>query len=481
MLRSRSIPARPVASIAVVTVSLAVAACTGGGESASGADAARHGEAHAVELVPVPTVPADRRDVNEPVATAVAEPEHTSSKQTSSKRTSSKQAPSDGFAARGAIAVIGEHGHLGSLTDSSVDDVWPKWRARPSLDGTTAVMTLQEPIATTVHPAVTAVSWVSLPDGVETDELLLEGVAVGLDAVSADGDLAAFTNFAEPVRPGEIAGAKVSTTLLVVDRDGIRYETRLDGNFVVEAFGRQVGRDGLPDQLFLLEHVPADAPRFYRVRVLDPATGEVSLPLNIRDKSQQVDERMSGLSRSQVVADEHGLLFTLYRGTIDGTPDGEPYAFVHTLDLANGVWCLFLDPELELDTQPGSIAVGGDRLYVAGANGKVGAIDIPSISDIAEPPEMDWVVRAGPAGDEPPTLLADADGVWVGLHDGERRLVRLDAEGFAERPLRVPGASPTALAYDPAGAVVAAGDGWSTVGPPGLPDWFGAPTAVYPG
>lgn len=452
---------RPRLTTAVVIVALIAvsAACTGENRSSLTAD--RHEEAHDLEVV---AGSAETVDVVDAV--------------TGTPTRSESVAPPTA-ATEGTVAMIGEHGHLGSLTDPSVDDVWLKWRARPSLDGTTAVMTLHEGIAGTL--GVTRVSWVSLPDATETDRLTIGDGPDELNAVSQDGDLIALTNFAPPARPGEIAGAKPSTTLRIADRDGIRYEAELDGNFVAEAFGRSLDTDGLPEQVFLLEHLPADAPRFYRVRVLSTATGEVSLPLNLRDKSQSVDERMSGLSRSQVIADEHGLLFTLYRGTVDGSPDGEPYAFVHTLDLADGVWCLFLDPALELETYPGSIAVGGDRLYVASANGVVGSISIPSISDVNRVPETEWVVDVGPAGDEPPVLLADDDGAWVGVRDGERRLIRLGGDGRIEEPLHLEDANPTALAFDAAGDVVAAGDGWSTVGDFAVPDWFGTPSAVFTG
>lgn len=443
----------------IATLTIIIAAGSACGSAATTSDGDRHETAHAVQLAAEPA----------------AEIADTRAELTASTSTSLTTAPDS--APGTDVAMIGEHGHLGSLTDPGVDDAWQKWQAHPSLDRTVAVMTLREESARTIDE--TRVSWVSLPDATETDRLAISAPSK-LNAVSSDGSLVAFTNFAAPPRPGEIAGAKATTTLWIADRGGVRYEAELDGNFVAEAFGRRTGTDGLPEQIFLLEHLPAEAPRFYRVRVLSTATGEVSQPLNIRDKTQFVDERMSGLSRSQVIADEHGLLFTLYRGTIDGTPTGEPYAFVHTLDLADGVWCLFLDPALELDTRPGSIAVGGDRLYVASANGKVGSIPIPSITDLSRNPEMDWVATAGPSSDTAPVLLADADGVWVGLHDGTERLVRLAPDGTPQAPLAIAGPDPTALTV--AGdRIVAAGDGWTSLGEISTPRWFGAPAALFAG
>ena len=449
---------QPVVALILVGCLATVGGCGAAPES-EGDAAAQHEVAHALELDEVPAPPVEVADATTDFVAArrnaVAATDATTGKQ---------------------VAVIGEHGHLGSLTDPSVDDIWIKWRARPSLDNRTAVMTLRDEPARTLDQ--TEVAWVSLPDAVETDSLTIDARGE-LNAVSYDGGLVAFTNFAEPAKPGEIAGAKTSTTLWIADPNGIRYEAQLDGNFVAEAFGRTTGANGLPAQVFLLEHIPADAPRFYRVRVLSTETGEISLPLNIRDKSQLVDERMSGLSRNQVIADDHGLLFTLYRGTIDGNADGEPYAFVHTLDLANGVWCLFLDPALELDTLAGSIAVGGDRLFVASSNGTIGSIPIPSITDPDRNPEMDWVVDVGQPSGQPPALMADADGVRVGVHDGTERLIRLDNDGQAQPDYRIPGANPTALTVDISGQIVAAGANWSTLGELALPDWFGTPIAVF--
>lgn len=376
------------------------------------------------------------------------------------------------------VALLGEHGHLGPVRDGAIDNTWLKWTARPSPDGTTAVMTLQPEQGRTISD--TYLAWASVPSGEQTAAVHIQSAALEATAVSQDGEFVALTNFADEPVGDQIAGAKPTTTLVIASREGARYKTGLDGNFVAEAFGRRTGANGLPAQVFLLEYFPAADPTFYRVRVLSTETGEVSLPLNLRNKAEQVDERMAGFSRSQVIANEQGLLFTLYRGTIDGTPDGDPYAFVHTLDLADGVWCLDVDPSLELDRVAGALAVGGDRLYVASANGRVGSFPIPSITDPDLSPTMDWVVDVARPGDEPPVLLADDDGVWVGTPDDVSRLIRLAPDGDQLPPVGLPSGHPLALAHGKNG-VVAIGDGWSTFGEVALPDWFGEPVALLPG
>ena len=386
--------------------------------------------------------------------------------------------PSTAAEGTARVALIGEHGHLGPVDDGRVLDTWMKWTARPSPDGATAVLTIQPDHARSLGE--TLVAWAALPSGERTGAQLIQGIALEATAVSHDGEVVALTDFADEPVADQIAGAKETTTLVLASRDGaIGAKYGLDGNFVAEAFGRRIGADGLPAQLFLLEYFPAGSPTHYRVRVLSTETGEISLPLNLRDKTQSVDERMAGISRSQVIADEHGLLFTLYRATAD-MPDGHPYAFVHTLDLADGVWCLDVDPSLALDRLPGTLAVGGDRLYVASSNGRVGSFRIPSISDPNRDPTMEWVVEVGRPGSEPPVLLADDDGVWVGTTDDAGRLIRLSPAGEQLDPIGLPGGTPLALAHGEDG-ILAIGDGWTTFGDLAIPDWFGEPVAVLTG
>ncbi len=368
-----------------------------------------------------------------------------------------------------AVALIDRDGQLGIVSGGVVDNRWFKFTAFPSPDRTVAVMTLGPQIQG-IGPKRPVV-WASLPDGEQLAEQTMRTDSE-LTATSLDGTFAGFTTRADEAAPGTIAGARTTSVIEIISRDdGAMFTQTLDGNFVPEAFSRTTNADGVPTLVFLLEYFPAEAPRFYRVRVLSTETGDVSLPLNLRDKSQQVDERMAGFSRSQVVAEEHGLLFTLYRGTIDGTPDGEPYAFVHTLDFADGVWCLEVDPQLELDRLPGSLAVGGDRLYVASANGFVGAYPIPSLTDPNLSPSMSWVVDIGHGSKSAPVITADDEAVYV-VHDTRPGFVsRVGPTGDHLPPTRMDGV-PRALAWKN-GALHAVGDDWATFDVGHRPDWLG--------
>jgi len=109
-------------------------------------------------------------------------------------------------------------------------------------------------------------------------------------------------------------------------------------------------------------------------------------------------------------ANDHGLLFTLYIGT-DQPNETHPHAFVHTLDFADGVWCLDIDPNLDLTNVAGSLAVGGNRLYVASANGWVGSFLIPSITNPTQSPTTGWTAQIAPPGPAAPVITANDDGV----------------------------------------------------------------------
>ena len=367
------------------------------------------------------------------------------------------------------VAVIDTDGQLGIVDAGVVQNAWMKFTAHPTPDRTAAVMTLGPQIEG-IGPERPVV-WVHLPSGEPVGEQVMRSDSE-LTATSLDGTFAGFTTRAGESIDGAIAGTRRTSRVQVISRDeGVVFDHELEGNVEPEAFGSRLTDDGVPALVFLLEYFPADIPRFYRVRVLSTETGEVSLPLDLRDKQQQVDERMAGFSRSQVVANDHGLLFTLYRGTIDGTPDGEPYAFVHTLDFADGVWCLDVDPRLELERLPGSLAVGGDRLYVASANGKVGSYPIPSITDPELSPTMDWVVDVVGASDEAPVITADAEAVHVADPDRPGRTAHVHATGLAHPPTEMFAGAPTAFdRYE--GELHAIGDDWATFPIISRPDWL---------
>ena len=307
----------------------------------------------------------------------------------------------------------------------------------------------------------TEVRWTDLFTGDTTGRSSILGAHLVPTATDASGRAVALVSEAGEQHDGTIAPGRTSSTIVVADRElGERYRITLDGNYHPEAFGTSGDPDLAPDTVYLLEYLPAEAPTHYRVRVLYTSSGEVGLPVNLRDKATEVDAEMAGISRTQVVSGHAGgLLFTLYRG-VAGEGDRHGYAFVHTLGFAGGVWCLDIAPEMELDTQPGALVVAGDRLVVASANGTVGSYDIAAVLDPARPPVMDVVTQVlHPEGD--PILAATDDRLWVAWANFVYELDPLTLEMLAPAPQQLT-RPVTALAATEDGVLIASVEGTIT-------------------
>ena len=229
-------------------------------------------------------------------------------------------------------------------------------------------------ISTTTTEGSTTLSWIDLDDGTTTTSVDLAG---DLRAMATD-------------TTGRIVGlvsrdAAVGTSEIVIASSaGERFRKSYDSELQPEGFSNAYEGE-LPSGMFVIEFLDspspdASAPRRYRVRVLGPSGGELSLPLNLRDKGQFVDEEMLGFSRSHVISPANGLLFTLYRGV---EADESNYAFVHTLGFVNGVWCLDLPSELALERLPGAVILvdGEQKLLVVSSNGFVTEFVIDDITN----------------------------------------------------------------------------------------------------
>ena len=360
------------------------------------------------------------------------------------------------------LAAIRGDGAVLRVRDGQVDvDEHPDAGPRVvGLDGRTLVEAVID------AADVTEVRWAHLFTGDKIGHALLDGAHLVPTVTDTTGRYVALVDQGALQPDGEqsdaaIAPGRASSTIVIADRDlGERYRTTLEGNFHPEAFGISVDPDGVPDTVYLLEYLPPDTPTHYRVRVLLTATGEVGLPVNLREKTSEVDATMAGVSRTQVVSGhDGGLLFTLYRG-VAGEGDRHGYAFVHTLGLAGGVWCLDIAHEMELDTQPGALVVAGDRLVVASANGTIGSYDIAAVLDPSREPVMDVVTQYKHPGGEP-VLAATDDRVWVawGTWVYELDPATLDMVTSSPRQLARP---ITALAATADGLVIAHPDGTIT-------------------
>jgi hypothetical protein len=126
------------------------------------------------------------------------------------------------------------------------------------------------------------------------------------------------------------------TRIVVADPTGERETISLNlrGNFEPEAFSTN------DDQLFLIQHLPAETPSAYRVTVLD-LVREKLLPVFGPFKGPA--ERMPGTRLSQLLSPDADQLYTLYTSSRPGyAPHGAPVAndaavsFVHVLSLQDG-------------------------------------------------------------------------------------------------------------------------------------------------
>jgi hypothetical protein len=237
-------------------------------------------------------------------------------------------------------------------------------------------------------------------------------------AIAEDGKLVALTG---------IIG-KQTTVVLATPTEGEVRRWVFDALLVPEAFANAFdpAGDGLPIGVFALEYFDNES---YRVRVIDTATGELGLPLNLRDKSQSVDEVMTAVSRMAVFDPVNQLLFTLYQDAQGWDGAG---SFIHTLGLVNGVWCLDVPAELALAENAGALAVSpdGSRLFAASGGGGVAGFLVSDVTTITpQEPEARTTASLGASSDIV-AIGASNDEVVVAL-DGS--IFRLDPDTLAVR------------------------------------------------
>jgi len=167
----------------------------------------------------------------------------------------------------------------------------------------------------------------------------------------------------------EVPLPRSRTPIVVADPTGAA-ETRtydLRGNFEPEAFSSDDRR------LFMIQHLPAEAPTVYRVTVLDLRTGRVE---PVFGPFKGPAERMPGIRLQQVLSPNADQLYTLYSSARPGyaphhapVPDGATVSFVHVLSLQDR-WahCVGLPEELwdrPASEQAMATSPNGRLLYIA--------------------------------------------------------------------------------------------------------------------
>jgi hypothetical protein len=167
----------------------------------------------------------------------------------------------------------------------------------------------------------------------------------------------------------EVPLPRSRTPIVVADPTGVMEPRTYDlrGNFEPEAFSTDDRR------LFMIQHLPAEAPTVYRVTMLELRTGRV---VPVFGPFKGPAERMPGIRLQQVLSPNADQLYTLYSSARPGyaphhapVPDGATVSFVHVLSLQDG-WahCVGLPEELwdrPASEQAMATSPNGRLLYIA--------------------------------------------------------------------------------------------------------------------
>jgi hypothetical protein len=167
----------------------------------------------------------------------------------------------------------------------------------------------------------------------------------------------------------EVPLPRSRTQIVVADPTGAAGTRTYDlrGNFEPEAFSTDDRR------LFLIQHLPAEAPTVYRVTVLNLRTGRV---LPVFGPFKGPAERMPGIRLQQVLSPNADQLYTLYSSARPvyaphhaPVPNAATVSFVHVLSLQEG-WahCVGLPEELwdrPASEQAMAASPNGRLLYIA--------------------------------------------------------------------------------------------------------------------
>jgi hypothetical protein len=208
-------------------------------------------------------------------------------------------------------------------------------------------------------------------DGADTEPASAVRLAGTLDVrvVAESGGAVALM---DPLPEGwdpEVPLPRSRTPIVVADPTGVMEPRTYDlrGNFEPEAFSTDDRR------LFLIQHLPAEAPTVYRVTVLNLRTGRV---VPVFGPFKGPAERMPGIRLQQVLSPNADQLYTLYSSARPGyaphhapVPNGATVSFVHVLSLQDG-WahCVGLPEELwdrPASEQAMATSPNGRLLYIA--------------------------------------------------------------------------------------------------------------------
>ena len=229
----------------------------------------------------------------------------------------------------------------------------------------------------------------------------------------------------------EVPLPRSRTPILVADPTGAA-ETRtydLRGNFEPEAFSTD------DRQLFMIQHLPAEAPTVYRVTVLNLRTGRV---VPVFGPFKGPAERMPGIRLQQVLSPNADQLYTLYSSARPAyaphqapVANGATVSFVHVLSLQDG-WahCVGLPKQL-WDRPAGEQAMAtspsGRLLYIADPT-----LGLVTVMDTASLEIRTYPIDLSVSGVRRTSAVVSGDGsalfvATAGEHGG---VTRIDTDTF---------------------------------------------------
>jgi hypothetical protein len=229
----------------------------------------------------------------------------------------------------------------------------------------------------------------------------------------------------------EVPLPRSRTSIVVADPTGAEEPRTYDlrGNFEPEAFSTD------DRQLFMIQHLPAEAPTVYRVTVLDLKRGRV---YPVFGPYKAPPERMPGIRLQQIISPNDDQLYTLYSSARPGyaphhapVPNDATVSFVHVLSLQEG-WahCVGL-PEALWD-RPAS-----EQAMATSPNGRLLYIVDPTLGLVTVMDTASLEIRTAPidlavAGVRHTSAVVSADGsalfvATAGEHSG---VTRIDTDTF---------------------------------------------------
>ena len=229
----------------------------------------------------------------------------------------------------------------------------------------------------------------------------------------------------------EVPLPRSRTPIVVADPAGVMEPRTYDlrGNFEPEAFSTDDRR------LFLIQHLPAEAPTVYRVTVLNLRTGRV---VPVFGPFKGPAERMPGIRLQQVLSPNADQLYTLYSSARPGyaphhapVPNGATVSFVHVLSLQDG-WahCVGLPEELwdrPASEQAMATSPNGRLLYIADPT-----LGLVTVMDTASLEIRTYTIDLSVSGVRRTSAVVSGDGsslfvATAGEHPG---ITRIDTDTF---------------------------------------------------